>query len=280
MLVTLALVLALAAPQASPQFREWNQRIEPFRIAGPLYYVGPANITSLLVTTPSGHVLIDGGLEESAPIVLDNIRKLGFRVEDVRILLSTHAHTDHAGGLAQLKAATGAKLYAGAADVKLLASGGRGDFAFGDTLLFPPVQADVAVQDGQEIEFGGLHIQAVATPGHTKGCTTWTFEVKDGETSRQVVMIGGTTAPGYKLVGNAAYPSIVSDFEATFRKLGALKADIVLEGHGFAFDLEAKRTGKKPFVDATAMKATADRAEEAFRKQLQEQQASPRLHAS
>lgn len=274
--LALALVLSLAAPQASPQFREWNQPIEPFRIAGALYYVGPANITSLLVTTPSGHVLVDGGLEETAPIVIENIRKLGFRVEDVRVILSTHAHTDHAGGLARLKAVTGAKLYAGAADVDLLARGGRGDFAFGDTLPFPPVTADVAVEDGREIAFGGLVIRAIATPGHTKGCTTWSFAVKDGETTRRVVMVGGTTAPGYKLVGNAAYPSIVSDFETTFAKLRALPADIVLEGHGFAFDLEPKRSGKKPFVDATAMKATADRAEEAFRKQLQEQQGARR----
>jgi metallo-beta-lactamase class B len=280
MLLTIALALSLAAPQASAQFREWNQPIEPFRIAGPLYYVGPANITSLLVATPSGHVLVDGGLEETAPIVIENIRKLGFRVEDVRVILSTHAHTDHAGGLARLKAVTGAKLYAGAADVDLLARGGRGDFAFADTLPFPPVKADVAVEDGREITFGGLVIRAISTPGHTKGCTTWSFAVKDGETTRRVVMIGGTTAPGYTLVGNTSYPSIATDFEATFRKLRALPADIVLEGHGFAFDLEAKRTGRKPFVDTAAMKETADRAEAAFRKQLQEQQGASRPPSS
>jgi metallo-beta-lactamase class B len=270
---TIALLLSLL-PQTSPQFREWNQPVEPFRIAGPLYYVGTANLTSLLVTTPAGHVLIDGGLEETAPIIVENVRRLGFRVEDIRVLLSTHAHTDHAGGLARLKAITGARLYAGAADVGQLARGGRGDFAFGDTLPFPPVAADVAVRDGQEVAIGNLRVRAVATPGHTRGCTTWTFAIADGASTRQVVMIGGTTAPGYRLVGNQAYPGIVADFEATFARLRSLRADIVFEGHGFAFDLEARRQGRRPFVDAGALLESVDKAESAFRKQLAEQKAT------
>jgi metallo-beta-lactamase class B len=272
MLATLALLLSLL-PQASPQFREWNRPIEPFRVAGPLYYVGTENITSLLLTTPSGHVLIDGGLEETAPIIVANVRRLGFRVEDIRVLLSTHAHTDHAGGLARLEAITGARLYAGAADVGLLARGGLGDFAFGDTLPFPPVTADVAVRDGQEVVIGDLRIRAVATPGHTRGCTTWAFAIPDGGATRQVVMIGGTTAPGYRLVGNTAYPGIAADFVATFARLRSLRADIVFEGHGFAFDLEARRRGRRPFVDAGALEESVARAEAAFRKQLAEQKA-------
>lgn len=124
MLALLTIVLALL-PQSSPAFRAWNEPIEPFRVAGPLYYVGPKDITSLLVTTPAGHASIDVGLEESAPIVIANIRKLGFRVEDVKIILSTHAHTDHAGGLARLKTLSGARLHVGAADVELLERGGR-----------------------------------------------------------------------------------------------------------------------------------------------------------
>lgn len=271
MLNTLVL-LALLVPQASPTFRAWNKPVEPFRVAGSLYYVGTENITSLLVTTPKGHLLIDGGLEETGPIIIDNIRKLGFRVEDVRILLSTHAHADHAGGLARLKAVSGARLYAGARDVELLAAGGRGDFAFGDTLPFPPVKADVGVRDGEEIELGGVTVRAVATPGHTKGCTTWTFTVNDNGTPRRVVMIGGTSAPGYQLVGNTKYPGIVSDFDTTFRKLQALPADIVFEGHGFAFDLGARRLGKRPFVDPGALGESVDRAKTDFKKALREQQ--------
>jgi len=270
-MVTLVFAVALLSAQSSPQFLTWNQPIEPFRVAGPLYYVGAENLTSLLITTPAGHFVIDGGLEETAPIILANIRKLGFRIEDVRILLSTHAHADHAGGLAQLKAASGARLYAGEADVKLLARGGRGDFAFGDTLPFPRVDADVGVRDGQEIELGGLKIRAVATPGHTKGCTTWTFTIDDHGTARRVVMVGGTSAPGYRLVGNENYPNIVGDYNATFRKLRSLRADIVFEGHGSAFDLEARRHGKRPFVDPGALGESVDKAEKAFLKALMEQ---------
>jgi metallo-beta-lactamase class B len=273
MLTTLVLVLSVAA-QASAQLLEWNRPVEPFRVAGPLYYVGTENITSLLVTTPAGHVLIDAGLDESAPIILGNIRKLGFRVEDVRILLCTHAHLDHAGGLARIKAATGARIYIGAADADLLERGGRGDFAYGDTLLFPAVKADEQVRDGQEVAIGGLRFRAVATPGHTRGCTTWTFPVKDGAVDRRVVLIGGTSAPSYRLVDNAAYPTIAADFEATFGRLRALSADITFEGHGVTFDLDARRHGKRPFVDPPAYLQAVDRAESAFRKLLAEQQAA------
>lgn len=268
-----ALLMAVALwPQSPANFLAWNQPVDPFRVSGRLYYVGTENLTSLLVTTPAGHVLIDGGIEESAPIIIRNIAKLGFRIEDVRVLLSTHAHADHAGGLAALKAASRSRLYAGAADAELLASGGRGDFAFGDAILFPRVTVDVRVRDGDEISLGDLRVRAVATPGHTKGCTTWAFTVPgEGGTAQRVVMIGGTTAPGYRLVGNEKYPRIARDFEATFAKLRGLQADIVFEGHGFAFDLEARRQGKRPFVDPGALKASVDRAEAAFRKLLQEQ---------
>lgn len=114
-----------ALPQSSPTYREWNRPVTPVRVAGPLYYVGPENVTSLLVTTSAGHILIDGGFEESAPLIAESIRKLGYRPEEIRVLLSTHAHTDHAGGLAALKRLSGATLYAGAADVELLARGGQ-----------------------------------------------------------------------------------------------------------------------------------------------------------
>jgi metallo-beta-lactamase class B len=272
MLTLFALLALVSPPQSSPQFKEWNRPVEPFRIAGPLYYVGSENLTSLLVTTPAGHVLIDGGLEETAPIILSNLRTLGFRIEDVRILLSTHAHTDHAGGLARLKEASRGRLYAGAADLELLARGGRDDFAFGDSMPFPPVTADAGMADGQEVELGRVRFRAIATPGHTKGCTTWAFTIADEGVARRVVMIGGTSAPGYRLVGNDRYPTIVSDFEATFRKLRSLEADVVLEGHGFAFGLEARRKGRRPFVDPAALVESVGKAESAFRKLVAEQQ--------
>jgi metallo-beta-lactamase class B len=241
LLFTLALVstpaVALHAQQ-SPTFREWNRPIPPFHLAGSVYYVGVAQVTSLLITTPRGHILIDGAFAESAATILDNVRTLGFKPEDVRILLSTHAHLDHAGGLAELKSKTGARLYAGAADVALLARGGRDDFAFGDSSPFPPVSADVAVKDGDEVTLGDVTVRALATPGHTRGCTSWAFAIQHQGRPLRVLFVGGTSAPNYKLVDNAAYPEIAADFERTFARLAAETCDVFIEGHGFYFGLD------------------------------------------
>jgi metallo-beta-lactamase class B len=263
-----------ALAQGSAQWREWNRPIPPFRITGPLYYVGVASVTSLLITTPAGHILVDGGFAESADIVLRNVRTLGFRPEDVKILLSTHAHADHAGGLAAIKARTGARLYAGALDVPLLARGGKGDFAFGDDIPYPPVTADVGVKDGETVSLGGVTVRALASPGHTMGCTSWAFTIEDGGRPVRAVMIGGTSAPGYTLVGNEKYPGIVADYGRTFARLAAEPADLLLEGHGFAFGLDDKRAGRKPFVDAAAYQARVAEAAKAFRDQLAREEAA------
>jgi len=271
--------LCLGSPahaQQTATFREWNRPVAPFRIAGPVYYVGVAQVTSLLVTTTAGHILVDGAFQESAVRILENVRTLGFRPEDIRVLLSTHAHVDHAGGLADIKARTGARLYAGEADVALLARGGRGDFAFGDDLPFPPVTADVAVKDGQEITLGDVTVRALATPGHTMGCTSWAFTVNDGGKPLRVLMVGGTTAPGYRLLDNPRYPAIVSDFEQTFARLKRETPDVFLEGHGFAFGLEDKRAGRRSFVDREGYRARVAEAERAFREQLDKQRAEPK----
>jgi metallo-beta-lactamase class B len=264
---------AAATAQQNPQWREWNRPVEPVRIAGSLYYVGMANVSALLIATPEGHVLLDGAFRESAEAILDNVRKLGFKPRDVKILLSSHAHADHAGGLAEIKAQTGARLYAGAADVAQLESGGRGDFAWGDDLLFPPVKVDTAVRDGDVVKLGGVKIRAVATPGHTKGCTSWAFTVDDGGAPRRVLFAGGTTAPGYELVSNDKYPAIVPDFERTFATLRREPADIYLEGHGFAFGLDEKRAGRRSFVDPDGRRARLDEIERAFRESLEKQRA-------
>jgi metallo-beta-lactamase class B len=257
--------------QPTPTFRAWNQPVPPFRIAGQLYYVGMSQVTSLLITTKEGHILIDGGFAESAPVILENVRKLGFRPEDIRILLSTHAHFDHAGGLAEIKAKTKARLYSGTEDSVLLARGGRQDFAFGDSLTFPPVSADVVVKDSDEVVLGDAVIRAVSTPGHTKGCTAWSFTVRENAKLLKVVMIGGMSAPDYQLVVNKNYPQIAADFETTFRKLKGLECDIPLEGHGFFFGLEEKAAGKRSFVDPEGYCASVAKAETAFHTELEQQ---------
>jgi len=179
--ILLSLVLAspaLVQPQADPTSRSWNQPVEPYRIAGNIYYVGASDITSFLITTPEGHILLDGGFVETAPIIEANVRKLGFKLEDVKILLSSHAHFDHAGGLAELKRATGAKFAAMDKEAPLLARGGKWDFLFGDKYPFPPIQADRILHDGDTVLLGGTTLTAHLTPGHTKGNTTWTMKAK------------------------------------------------------------------------------------------------------
>src|SRR5438270_7067536 len=157
-LLSLFVLLAgvgLAHAQADPASRASNQPVEPYRIIGNIYSVGASDITSFLIVTPEGDILLDGGFVETAPMIEANVKKLGFRIEDVKILLNSHAHFDHAGGLAALKAASGAKLAASAKDAALLARGGKGDFRFGDELSYPPVQAERILQDGDRVTLGG-----------------------------------------------------------------------------------------------------------------------------
>src|SRR4051812_39216478 len=171
--VVLSLLLLLctgAAAQSDPTWRSWNQPVEPFRVIGNIYYVGASEVTSFLITSPKGHILLDGGFAETAPQIRDNIRKLGFKVEDVKYLINSHSHADHAAGLAELKRITGAELVASKADSELLARGGRDDFAWGDKMLFPAVKSDHTIANAESLELGGVRLVAHITPGHTKGC--------------------------------------------------------------------------------------------------------------
>ncbi|MEA2692495.1 MAG: metallo-beta-lactamase class [Acidobacteriota bacterium] len=272
---TLLLLPVLAHAQADPTSRSWNLPVEPYRIAGNLYYVGASDITSYLITTPEGNIVLDGGFAETAPMIAANIQKLGFKVEEVKILLSTHAHFDHAGGLAELKKRTGAPLYAGAADADLLARGGKGDFAFGDKLQFPPVQVDHPVHDGHRVSLGGTTLVAHATPGHTRGCTSWSMQVEEGGKRYDVVFVGSTTInPGVHLAGKPSYPGIAEDYARTFQVLKGLSCDIFLAAHASFYDgLEKavrlkKGSGVNPFVDPQRYRDFLARTEKSYREQL------------
>src|SRR5215218_420201 len=225
-LIALFLLLAgspLAHAQADPTSRSWNQPVEPYRIAGNVYYVGASDITSFLITTPAGHILLDGGFVETAPIIEANIQKLGFKLADVKILLSSHAHFDHAGGLAELKRATGAKFAASEKEAPLLARGGKGDFLFGDKHTFPPIQADRILHDGDTVVLGGTTLTAHLTPGHTMGNTTWTMKAKEGDKTYDVVFAPSMSIlPRVSLTKNVTYPEIGKDYGKTFRLLKSL----------------------------------------------------------
>lgn len=261
--------------------RSWNRPVKAFKIIGNLYYVGASEVTSYLITTPRGHILLDSGFAETVPLIRTGIQQLGFKLEDVRLLINSHAHYDHAGGLAELKALTGAKLAATEADAAQLALGGKDDFRWGDTLAFPPVKADRILHDGDTVELGGIWLVAHLTPGHTKGSTTWTMEVKEGGKTYNVVFMGSTSAPGYKLVNNSKYTDIVADYQRSFRLLESLPCDIFLGPHGSFFALEEKMArleqGAKtnPFIDPQGYRKFLEDSKQNFYEQLKAQQAKP-----
>jgi metallo-beta-lactamase class B len=263
---------ASAALDATDQQR--NVPVEPLRVIANVYHVGAADVTSFLVTTPRGHILIDAGYAETAPQIRANVARLGFKIEDVKILLTTQAHFDHAGGLAEIKRASGARLLASRADAALMNAGGKGDFSFGDRLFYEPVKTDKVIADGEKITLGGVTLRAVSTPGHTKGCTAYATTVEENGRRYEVLFYGSASAPGYRLVGNEKYPNIVADYEKTFRVSKALKPDVFLASHGVFFDLAGKaerlRKGAapNPFVDPESYRRYLETAEKTFREQL------------
>ena len=253
----------------------WNTPVEPFRIVGNVYYVGTAHIGAYLVTDPAGHVLIDGGMEESAPRIADNVRKLGFRVEDIRYLLINHAHWDHAGGLSELKRRSNASLVASAADSGDLERGYNADRD--DTARFAPVSVDRHIEDGDRVRIGGTELNAHLTPGHTPGCTTWTMRASEGERSYDVMFACSLTVAGRRLVGADRYPNAARDFEASFSRLRAIPVDVYLSFHAGHFDFDARRRlGANPlaFVDLAAARSRIDQAEAAFRAELAAQRSA------
>jgi metallo-beta-lactamase class B len=284
--LTLA-IPALAHAQADPTSRSWNQPVEPYRIVGNVYYVGASDITSYLITTPEGHVLLDGGFVETAPMIEANIRKLGFKLEDVKVLLSSHAHFDHAGGLAELKRLTGAQFAASEREAPLLARGGKGDYLFGDTQPFPPIQADRILHDGDTVTLGGTTLTAHLTPGHTMGNTTWTMKAKEGDRTYDVVFAPSTTVlPGVKLTNNPKYPEIAEDYAKTFRVLKSLPCDVFLASHASFFDglgkAERLRKGAKenPFIDPQGYKEYVARYEKKFEEQMRGERAGAKPSAA
>jgi metallo-beta-lactamase class B len=275
-LLLLSPVIAIA--QDDPVARSWNKPVQPVRIIGNIYYVGASEVSSYLITTPKGHILLDSGLAETVPLIQANIRQLGFKLEDVKILINSHAHYDHAGGLATLKELTGAKLFASLADAELLANGGRSDFGFGDKYPYKPVKTDRTFRDKETIELGGVTLTARLTPGHTKGCTTWTMKVKEGDKVYDVVIIGSASIPGYTLTNNAKYPNIIADYAYTFKLLKSLPCDVFLAPHGSFFALLEKMEQLKknektnPFIDPQSYRAYLERAEKTYLQQLLREQ--------
>jgi metallo-beta-lactamase class B len=256
----------------------WNAPMKPFRIIGNVYYVGAEGVSSFLVTSKAGHILLDTGFEATVPQIQENISKLGFKWQDIKIILNSHAHLDHAGGDALMKQLTGATLLSSAADAAQLASGGTTDFTPYSTNLmaFPPARADRILKDGQQVTLGDCTLVCHLTPGHTKGATTWTMDAREGEKVYHVLFFSSTSIlDGVALVGNAKYPNIAQDYSQTFQKLEQLPCDVFLAPHGSFFGLHEKRErlehGEKtnPFIDPGAFQSFIRGAHRDFEERLQ-----------
>jgi metallo-beta-lactamase class B len=259
----------------------WTEPLPPFRIAGNLYYVGSKGLANYLITTPKGHILINSDLEESVPLIKASVEKLGFKFGDIKILLISHAHWDHDAGSAAIKKLTGAKYMVMDADVPVVESGGKADFQYGKpTASYPPVKVDRALHDGDVVTLGNAVLVAHLTPGHTKGCTTWTMKVADGSKTLNAVIIGSPNInPGYKLVNNPRYPHIAGDYARMFRTLKSLPCDLFLGAHGSYFNMEAKyprlnKAGQNPFIDPVGYRNYVMQKEQDFRKELAKQNAA------
>lgn len=276
--LTLSLFLPVTAnPQADPTSRSWNQPVKPYRIIGNVWYVGASGVTSFLLTTSGGHILLDSGLPETVPQIRQNVSQLGFKLADIKILLNSHAHYDHAGGLAELKELTGAKLMATEADAELMARGGKDDFQWGDKYSYRPVKADRLLRDGDQVELGEVQLTARLTPGHTKGSTTWTMKVNEEGKEFDVVFSTSVSTPGYTLANNDRYPNIVNDYRRTFQILKSLPCDVFLGPHAEFFSMKEKvarleRAAKpNPFIDPAGYREYVANGEGAFQKTLEAQ---------
>lgn len=256
----------------------WTTPQKPFRIYGNTWYVGSRGLGVFLITAPEGHVLIDGGVPGSAPLIEANIRKLGFELHDIKWILNSHAHSDHAGDIAQLAHDTDARVIANAADTPLLERGGNDDPQYGDRFPFPAVHVARTVTDGESLQLGDLVLTAHATPGHTKGNTAWTWMSCEGKRCLHMVDVGSLSAPGFKLLGNPKSPNTIKDFEHSFTVVASLPCDIPLAPHPGMVDFwervaKRKQGEVKDLVDTTACRAYAEYARQQFQAQLAKQRA-------
>jgi metallo-beta-lactamase class B len=275
----LLLALTLASTVSAEMNPKWTTNHKPFRIAGNLYYVGSEDLAAYLITTPEGDILINSSLSTSPPQIKENVEALGFHFTDIKILLISHAHSDHDAGSAEIKRLSGAKYEVMDADIPVVESGGKTDF-FYPSDHYTPTKVDRVLHDGDEVRLGNAVLIAHLTPGHTKGCTTWTMKVTEGGKSYNVVIIGSPNVnPGYRLVGNTKYPHIAEDYAQTFRVLKSLPCDIFLGAHGEYFGMDAKYVrikagGANPFIDPQGYQKYVAEKEQAYRTELAKQSAT------
>lgn len=280
-LFVLALLLTLGPKPSHAVPADWTTPLAPIHISGNLYYVGSRDLAAWLIVTPKGNILINANLESSPALIRRSVEQLGLSWADTKILLNSQAHYDHAAGAAQILRETHAQYMIMEGDVDVIETGGKSDF---DPTLphFPPAHVDRTLHDNDTVILGGITLTAHKTAGHTRGCTTWTMQTKDGDRTLNVVIVGGWASnPGVRLAASngkpASYPGIASDFEHTFVTLASLPCDIFLGAHGGYFDMLTKldrysKQGTATWIDPEGYHRAIAEHEAAFRKQLALQQ--------
>ena len=264
---------ALSSAPPMRIFEAWAKPIEPFQMAPQVWYVGTENLSSILITTPEGHLLIDAGLDQSAELIKSNIERLGFKVGDIQYLLNSHARLDQAGGLAKMKAWSGARLITSRENAKQLALGGAEDFALGDALLFPPVIVDREIRNRERFYLGGVEITALLTPGHLPGATSWKIKLSNKDV---LIYADSLATPDYYLINNKNYPRIVDDLNNSFAVLSEQKVDIFIASKGERFNLkdkinQYKKGDQRAFYDREGLARYVDLSKAALNKQLEAQ---------
>lgn len=285
--IACSLLMFTGATQAQS---DWLEPFPPHKVAGNLYYVGSKGLSSYLITTPQGHILINSSLEESVPLIKDSVEKLGFKFTDIKILLISHAHSDHCAGSAELIKQTGAQYMVLEQDAPAIEDGGgvlKTRLKPRDYTQFPPAKVDRVLKDGDTVTLGEITLTAHLTAGHTPGCTTWTLPVKDdasGKTLNAVIIGSPNVNPGVRLVDNPRYPRIASDYEKGFQVLYSLPVDLFLGAHGSYYGMEKKHAElmaetrkddkaetKNPFIDPEGYHAYVKDREQAFKRELERQ---------
>ena len=270
-----------ARQDAAPNDPDWTRPFPPFRIIGNIYWVGSYDLSTYLITTPQGNILINTGVGDTAQQIKASVEKLGFKITDTKILTATHGHFDHVAGMAALKKMTGAKLVISERDKDLLETGGKADFRFGNVpgARFEPVQVDQTFKDGETISLGGTVLTAHLNAGHTKGATSFTLNVPEGgKTYRVVIANMGSINPGVKVSGMPGYPDIAQDYANTFLAQKDMKIDVWLASHASQFRLHDKYKPGDPynperFVDPAGFLASVQRLEKAYLDQLASERA-------
>jgi metallo-beta-lactamase class B len=267
-MLRLLLLFATATCALAQPNPEWTTPFPAHRIVGNLYYVGTYDLTSYLITTPAGNILINTGLKGSAPLIQASIESLGFKLKDTKILLATHAHYDHTAAMAELKQITGAKFLASEGDAALFEDGGKSDYLFTDQKFrFAPVKVDGRLKDGQKISLGGTELTVYSHPGHTRGSVSYGLTIREnGRNYRVLIANMGSINPGTLLIGNNKYPQIADDYARTFRSQKSLECDIFLSSHASQYRLHDKwKPGQAyspdSFVDPEGYKAAVAKAE-------------------